>query len=74
MTQDFDQWIEVLVLAPDLNLEFQVVTEKGVLAQYTIYNLEESGLLVDKTKAYRVSLFNEDKAVGHIKYQIDWIH
>lgn len=30
--------------------------------------------MINQTKAYQVSLFNKDKAVGTIKYQIDWIH
>jgi hypothetical protein len=49
------------------------VHEEGVLAKYTIYDLEKSNLLIDKTKAYQVSLFNKDKAVGTVKYQVDWL-
>ena len=45
-----------------------------MIAEYTIYDLEKSGLLIDKTKAYKVSLFNSQKPVGSIKYQVDWIH
>jgi hypothetical protein len=51
-----------------------VVNEEGILAKYTIYDLLKSGLLIEQSKAYQVSLFNNEKAVGTIKYQIDWIH
>jgi hypothetical protein len=51
-----------------------VVHTEGILAKFTIYDLEKSGLLIDQTKAYQVSLFNKEKAVGIIKYQVDWIH
>jgi hypothetical protein len=54
-------------------LEFDVVCSEGTLAKYTIYNMEQSNLLLPQTKAYQVSLFNQDKAVGTIKYQIDWV-
>ncbi len=50
------------------------MTDEGILAKYTIYDIEKSGLMIEQTKAYQVSLFNKDKAVGTIKYQIDWIH
>ena len=40
------------------NLVFEVVNEEGILATYTIYDLEKSGLLICETKAYQVSLFN----------------
>lgn len=66
--------MELLVLTKNSNLEFNVVNEEGILAQYTINDLEKSNLLIDQTKAYQVSLFNKDKAVGTIKYQVDWIH
>ena len=74
MDKDFDQRMEVLVLAKNLNLDFDVVSDDGILAKYTIYDLEKSGLLIDDVKAYQVSLFNGDKAVGTIKYQVEWIH
>ena len=74
MKKDFDQTLELLVLSKNGNLEFDIVHEEGVLAKYTIYDLEKSNLLIDQTKAYQVSLFNKDKAVGAIKYQIDWLH
>lgn len=51
-----------------------MVNAEGTLAKYTINDLEKSNLLVNQTKAYQVSLFNQDKAVGTIKYQVDWIH
>jgi hypothetical protein len=51
-----------------------VVHTDGVLAKFAIYDLEKAGLLIGQTKAYQVSLFNQDKAVGSIKYQVDWIH
>ena len=66
--------MELLVLSKNGNLDFHVIHEDGVLAQYSIYDLDKSGLLIDKTKAYQVSLFNKDKAVGAIKYQVTWIH
>ena len=47
---------------------------EGVLAKYVISDLEKSGLLIDQTKAYQVSLFNGSQTVGSIKYQVDWIH
>jgi len=64
----------LLILTKNGNLEFDVVTDEGILAKYTIYDIEKSGLMIEQTKAYQVSLFNKDKAVGTIKYQIDWIH
>ncbi len=64
----------MLILTKNGNLEFDVVTDEGILAKYTIYDIEKSGLMIEQTKAYQVSLFNKDKAVGTIKYQIDWIH
>lgn len=63
----------MLVLSKTANLEFDVVCNEGTLAKYIIYNLEQSNLLVNQTKAYQVSLFNQEKAVGTIKYQVDWI-
>ena len=30
-------------------------------------------MLIKEAKAYQVSLFNNDKGVGMIKYKIDWI-
>ena len=74
MSKEFDQTMELLVLTKNANLEFNVVNEEGILAQYTINDLEKSNLLINQTKAYQVSLFNKDKAVGTIKYQVDWIH
>lgn len=56
------------------NLEFDVVCEEGTLAKYVINDIDKSGLLVDQTKAYQVSLFNQEKAVGTVKYQVNWIH
>ena len=73
MKTEFDQTLELLVLMKNANLEFDVVHEEGVLAKYTINDLEKSNLLIEQTKAYQVSLFNKDKAVGTIKYQIDWV-
>ena len=58
---------------PTMNLTFDVVNEEGILATYTIYNLEKSNILQETSKAYQVSLFNNDKSVGLIKYQLDWI-
>ena len=73
MKKEFDATMELLVLTKNANLEFDVVHEEGTLAKYTIHDLEKSNLLIGETKAYQVSLFNKDKAVGTIKYQIDWI-
>ncbi len=56
-----------------MSLTFDVVNAEGILATYTIHNIEKSGLIREQTKAYQVSLFNNDKAAGMIKYQIDWI-
>lgn len=70
----FDHTFEMLVLLKNGNLEIDVVSNSGILAQYAIYDLEQSGLLIEKTKAYQVSLFNRQKSVGTIKYQVDWIH
>jgi hypothetical protein len=74
MKKDFDETLELLVLSTHANLEFDVVHEEGILAQYSIYDLEKSNLLISQVKAYQVSLFNKDKAVGTIKYQIEWVH
>ena len=73
MKHDFDETLELLVLSKNGNLDMDVVHTDGVLAKYTIYDLEKSNLLINETKAYQVSLFNKDKAVGTIKYQIDWV-
>lgn len=56
-----------------MNLSFEVANDEGLIASYTITNIEKSNLLQENTKAYQVSLFNNDKAVGLIKYQVDWI-
>lgn len=56
-----------------MNLSFEVVNAEGLIASYTINNIEKSNLLQEQSKAYQVSLFNNDKGVGLIKYQIDWI-
>jgi hypothetical protein len=61
-------------LSKNANLEFDVVNAEGTLAKYTINDLEKSNLLVNQTKAYQVSLFNQDKSVGAIKYQVEWVH
>lgn len=39
MKSDFDQTMDLLVLAKNGNLEFDVVCTDGVLAKYTIYDL-----------------------------------
>lgn len=56
-----------------MNLSFDIVHEKGILATYTIPNAQEGHMLPAETKAYQVSVFNNEKAVGLIKYQLDWI-
>jgi len=56
-----------------MNLSFDVVHSEGILATYTIKNAEEGGMLNPQSKAFQVSLFNKDKAIGTIKYQLDWI-
>jgi hypothetical protein len=61
----------VLVLKPNSSLSFEVVHEKGVLASYTIKNVEE--VLCTEAKAYQVSLFNHEKAIGLIKYKLTWV-
>lgn len=73
LEEEFDHTLELVVLLKNANLEFEVVNEEGILAKYIIYDLEKSGLLIENTKAYQVSLFNNEKAVGTIKYQVDWI-
>lgn len=73
LDQPFDETVEVLVLAPKTNLTFDVVHDQGVLANYTVKNAEEGGMLNDEPKAFQVSLFNNEKAVGLIKYQLDWL-
>jgi hypothetical protein len=74
MSKEFDHDYDLLVLQKNANLEFDVINAEGTLAKYTIYDIEKSGLLLEKTKAYQVSLFNQEKAVGTIKYQVDWVH
>lgn len=56
-----------------MNLSFDVVHTKGILATYTVKNAQEGGMLNEQSKAFQVSLFNNDKAIGMIKYQLDWI-
>ena len=46
MKNDFDETLEVLILMKNANLEFDVVTEEGILAKYTIYDIEKSGLMI----------------------------
>lgn len=69
----FDQTVELIILKPTLNLTFDVVHTDGILATYTIKNAEEGGVLNENPKAFQVSVFNKDKAIGNIKYQVDWI-
>ena len=45
LNEQFDETVEVLALKPNGNLSFEVVHEKGVLASYTIKNIQESGIL-----------------------------
>lgn len=42
---EFDESLEMILLQPNLNLTLDVVHEEGVLATYTIYELEKSGVL-----------------------------
>lgn len=46
MKNGFDETLEVLILMKNANLEFDVVTEEGILAKYTIYDIEKSGLMI----------------------------
>ena len=73
LDKPFDETLELIILKPTMNLSFDVVHEQGILATYTIKNAEEGGMLNPQPKAFQVSLFNKDKAVGNIKYQLDWI-
>lgn len=73
LSETFDEVVEVLVLNPASSLTFDVVHEKGILASYTIKNAQEGGALNEQPKAFQVSVFNNDKAVGLIKYQLDWL-
>jgi hypothetical protein len=57
-----------------MSLTFDVVHSEGVLATYTVKNAEEGGMLNPSPKAFQVSLFNNGKAVGMIKYLIEWIN
>lgn len=41
-----------------MNLTFDVMHSKGLLASYTIKNAEEGGMLNKQSKAFQVSLFN----------------
>ena len=56
-----------------MNLTFDVMHDQGILATYTIENMEKANILVNEPKAYQVSLYNNNKAIGLIKYQLDWI-
>ena len=69
----FDETLDLIILDPEMSLTFDVVHEKGVLATYTIKNSKEASILNEEAKAYQVSLFNQNKAVGLIKYQLDWL-
>ncbi len=73
LDKPFDEAVELIILKPTMNLSFDVVHTQGVLATYTIANAQEGGMLNDQPKAFQVSLFNKDKAIGLIKYQLDWI-
>lgn len=72
MDTEFDHTFDLLILMKNGNLEFDVLCSEGILGKYEIYDLEKSGLMVNKTKAYQVSLFNGESPVGTIKYQVDW--
>jgi hypothetical protein len=45
LTEPFDEYVDLLVLHPSMNLSFDIVHEKGILATYTIKNAEEGGML-----------------------------
>lgn len=73
LDKPIDETVELIILKPTMNLTFDVVHTQGVLATYTVKNAQEGGMLNEKPKAFQVSLFNNDKAIGNIKYQLDWI-
>lgn len=58
LDQNFDETVTLLVLNPKMNLTFDVMHSKGLLASYTIKNAEEGGMLNKQSKAFQVSLFN----------------
>ena len=74
MDTEFDHTFDLLILLKNGNLEFDVFCNEGILGKYEIYDVEKSGLMVGKPKAYQVSLFNGESPVGTIKYQVDWLH
>lgn len=71
--KNFNEAVELLVLNPNKSLSFDVIHEEGILGSYTIEDAEKGGVLNEETKAYQVSLFNTEKPVGMIKYQLDWL-
>ena len=73
LEESFDEVVEVLILHPTKSFTFDVVHDEGILATYTIQNAEEAGMMKEESKAYQVSLFNNEKPVGLIKYQLDWL-
>lgn len=73
LAEEFDETVDVLVLSPTMSLTFEVIHEKGIVGLYSIKNIEQGKVLQEQPKAYQVSLFNNDKAIGLIKYKIDWI-
>ena len=73
LDKPFDETVQLLILKPTMNLTFDVIAKQGILGSYTIKNAQEGGMLNEQPKAFQVSLFNMEKAVGTIKYQLDWI-
>lgn len=45
LEKDFDHVVELVVLLPTMNLSFEVVNAEGLIASYTINNIEKSNLL-----------------------------
>lgn len=46
MKDNFDETLEILLLNKNGNLDFDIVHDEGILAKYTIYDVEKSGLLL----------------------------
>ena len=54
LEKDFDYNVELVILSPTMSLNFEVVNDEGLIASYTISNIEKSNILQEQSKAYQV--------------------
>jgi hypothetical protein len=66
----WDENMELIVLSSTVNLNIEAVSDGQVLGEFVIYNVEKSGLLMEK-KVMDNNLFWEEKHSGKIRYDIE---